>query len=285
MKVVVFGSTGMVGRAVVSRLRSRAGTDVVAVSRSTHQFDPTNPVGVGELLEGGDLAVNCVGTLRSDPTYPTSAFCRQAAEVNVLWSHRLAIQTHERQCRMIHLSSDAVFGPGSEPAGEGALPGPSEPYGWSKALGEVCEDNVINLRFSVIGPAPDRRPSLWEWLVRQPHGAAVPGYSSFRWAGCTSSQVASLVSDLLDPSAFESVRRVGHVHHFVPNGLVTKFDVLQHLSRRLRPDLSVMSTPEPGPGARPLSSDLGAWERIYTGTLGWDAAIAQVVEGGAASGR
>ena len=277
MKVVVFGSTGMVGRAVVARLRSRADADVVAVSRSTHRFSATDSGDLDEYLEGVELVVNCVGTLRSDPSYPTSAFCREATEVNALWPHRLASQTSGRRCRVIHMSSDAVLGPGSEPGGEGALPGPCEPYGWSKALGEVCEEHVLNLRFSVIGPAPDRRPSLWEWLVQQPPGATVPGYSSFRWAGCTSSQVASLVFDLLDGPAFESVRRVGHVHHFVPNGLATKRDVLQLVSRYLRPDLSVSSTPEPGPGARPLLSELGAWERIYTGVLGWEAAISQAV--------
>jgi dTDP-4-dehydrorhamnose reductase len=277
MRVIVFGSTGMVGRAVAARLRVLPDIEHVCVSRATHNLDVARDTNVERLIQEAELAINCIGVLRGDPSYPTPAFQYAATTVNSLWPQELALQTADANCRVIHLSTDAVFAPAPDPANELTPLSPYEPYGLSKALGEVDADHVINLRFSVIGPAPDRQPSLWEWLVRQPREAVIKGHSTVGWTGCTSIQLASLISDLIAPDAFHLVRSAGPCHHFVPNGAATKFAVLQMLAERLRPDISIVPVSEEIASTRPLESIVGACEHVYTGIHGWTGALDQMI--------
>jgi dTDP-4-dehydrorhamnose reductase len=177
---------------------------------------------------------------------------------------------------VVHLSTDAVFSPGTEPAEEATPVSANEVYGISKALGEVKGEHVVNVRFSVIGPAPDRSPSLWEWLLRQPRHAEVRGYATFGWTGCTSAQLAWFVSDLALPSTFAAVRSVGPACHFLPNGAATKFTVLDMLANRLRPDVVVIPTIQEVPNSRVLTSSSAIGASAYSGTRGWREAIAQL---------
>lgn len=274
MRVVVFGSTGMVGRAVASKLGESAGIEVLTVTRDGQGVDVADDPDVRGFLGGADLAINCIGFLRSDSSYGTPAFQYVATMVNGAWPQRLAFQATQTGCRVIHVSTDAVFSPAAEAAGEGTTIGPQEAYGLSKALGEVEADHVLNLRVSVIGPAPDRPSSLWEWLVTRPGDSTVEGFASFGWTGCTSTQLACLVRDLADAQSFEQMRAAGPNHHFTPNGTTTKFVVLRTLAEYVRPDLEIRPATEEQCRSRPLASRLGAWERVYSGPTGWNDAVA-----------
>jgi dTDP-4-dehydrorhamnose reductase len=276
-RAIVFGSTGMVGRAVVAKLATVPDLDVVAVSRKGQCFDVRQEAaGTPEVLEGAAFAVNCVGLLRNDPSYGTPAYQHAATLVNSLWPQRLAEVASARGCRVVHLSTDGVFSPGTEPADETTPLGATEVYGISKALGEVSAEHVINVRFSVIGPAPDRAPSLWEWLVRQPPDAEVRGYATYGWTGCTSAQLGWFISDLAAPSTFDAVRSVAPACHFLPNGTTTKFSVLEKLADRLRPDVVVVPAPQAVPTSRVLTSSSVLAASLYSGARGWDRAIAQL---------
>jgi len=277
-RVVVFGSTGMVGRAVAAKLGTLSDLEAIAVNRRDHGFDVTDRViDTPALLRDATFAVNCIGLLRGDRSYGANAFQHKATLVNSLWPQRLAEAAAVFGCRVIHLSTDGVFAPGVEPADETTPISPSEIYGLSKALGEVNEEHVINLRFSVIGPAPDRGPSLWEWLIRQPRKAVVPGYATFGWTGCTSLQLAGLVADLVRPAVFDTVRSAGAVRHFLPNGTTTKFAVLELLASFLRPDLTVIEAVQATPNSRVLTSSAALNETIYTGSRGWSNAIRESI--------
>lgn len=268
----------MVGRAVASRLRS-AGHAVEAVSRAGTGFTVEDLPDVRELLEHADLAINCIAVLRSDASYGSDRYRRVASLVNAHWPHLLAAQAAEVRCKVLHLSTDAVFCSSTEPATEDDPVQPFEPYGLSKALGELCCEHALNVRLSVVGPAPDRSAGLWEWLLGRPSSSVVPGYSTSRWAGCTSWQVGQLASDLLASDAFARARSAGATHHFVPNGLTTKFAFLSQLAARCRPDLEVVAKEEPDPpAARPLATALDALDHVYTGPRGWPAAIQDALE-------
>ena len=278
-RVVVFGSTGMVGRAVVARLSALEGVELIGVNRSSHGFQAECPTDdVLGLLSGAAATVNCVGLLRSEPSYGTVAYQRSATLINSLWPQRLAVITADTGCRLIHLSTDAVFSASPHPADEDAPISANEVYGISKALGEVSSENVLNVRFSAIGPAPGRTPSLWEWLVRQPSNAIVPGYATFGWTGCTSAQLAWFVSDLVKSDNFNAVRSTGPMCHFVPNGTATKLTVLTMLARHLRPDVTVVAKSQTSPTSRVLSTSGDLRAASYTGTRGWSASINEAAQ-------
>lgn len=263
----------MLGHAVLHSLSMVECCEAKGVSRRDG-FDATATGPLYRWIAGAHMVVNCVAVLRSDQRYGTAEYVEAAAGVNSVWPARLARVAQEVGCKVVHISSDAVFAHGSRPVSETSPVGPSEPYGLSKALGEVVAENVLNLRLSVIGPSTaGTRRSLWNWLCEQPAGAVVQGYQGAPWAGCTSAQVGRLVADLVRGSAFDTVRAAGSTQHFVPNGTSTKYEVLSIMARRFRPDLMVVPTAPPARVLPPLSTETGALEQVFTGWRGWEAAI------------
>ncbi len=269
----------MVGRAVATRLRE-LGMSVVGANRSAADggmvLDAADPPPLESLVDGAELVVNAIGVLRGEPDYPSTSYRLRAARVNTAFPLLLAEAAARQGTRVVHISTDAVFAPGSPPADESTEVSASEPYGLSKALGEADAEEVVNVRCSVVGPAPGRS-GLWEWLVTQPLGAEVAGFDSL-WTGVTSRQLAVLCGDLLDRSAFDTVRGAGPTHHFVPNEPITKFELLSKLGQALRPDLRIIETSAQD-GSRELISSTRALEGVFSGVRGWDAAIAEGVIG------
>jgi dTDP-4-dehydrorhamnose reductase len=280
-RILVVGSTGMVGRAVTTRVRA-AGHHVVRAARTAGSGDVVLDLErlprLDGLLEGIDVVVNAAGVLRNRPDYPGDAFRLAAGHVNTMWPLALAEAAGRAGVRVVHVSTDAVFGPGNDAADEATPAVPVEAYGQGKLLGESAAAHVLNLRCSVIGPAPERPAGLWEWLVRQPEGARVTGYSEHLWSGCTSGQLGHLVADLVDVHAFERIRSAGAALHFAPNGVVTKADVVALLAKTLRPDLVVDVVPGPRPFPRPLVSAVSAIDDVYSGPHGWAAAVEAQLE-------
>jgi dTDP-4-dehydrorhamnose reductase len=269
----------MVGRAVAARL-AELGVDVVGASRSgeaaTIVLDAADPPPLEPVIAGADIVVNAIGVLRSAPDYPGDAYRLRATLVNAVFPSLLARAAAKQGTRVVHISTDAVFASLTEPADETAEISPREPYGLTKALGETDAPQVVNVRCSVVGPAPGRPGGLWEWLAKQPRGAEVPGFDT-RWSGASSRQLAVLCGDLLDRAAFEGVRTAGATHHFVPNEPTTKFQFLCRLAEAVRPDVTVVETRgEPG---RELVTSTGALDSVFSGTRGWTAALAEITAG------
>jgi dTDP-4-dehydrorhamnose reductase len=231
----------MVGQAVVARL-AELGLEVTGANRSGagggRAFDAANPAGLEPLVSRADLVVNAVGALRSDPDYPGDDYAYRAAQVNTAFPVFLAEAASDHGTRVVHVSTDAVFSPGGEPADEDAPISASEPYGLSKARGEVKAEHVVNIRCSIVGPAPGRRGGLWEWFVTQPEGAEVEGFPT-RWTGVTSHQ-------------------------------------LTMLRDALRPDVRVVEGPGGDRGCE-LVSRTGALDNVYSGPRGWAAALEAAV--------
>jgi len=278
-KALVLGSSGMVGRTVVARLQE-LGIDVRGANRTGSEraivLDAADPPPLESLVAGADLVVNAIGVLRNEPDYPGTSYRLRATRVNAEFPLLVAEAASRQGTRVVHISTDAVFGPDSAPADERAAVSASDPYGFSKALGEADNEQVVNVRCSVVGPAPGRS-GLWEWLVTQPHGARVPGYDA-QWAGVTSRQLATLCADLVDRAAFERVRAAGPTHHFVPNEPITKFELLSRLGEALRPDLTVEKAS--GEEGRVLTSSTRAFEEHFSGARGWDAALGEAIATG-----
>lgn len=244
-------------------MANRSGTGGAAV------LDAMEPHCLDRLLEPVDVVVNAIGLLRVGLHNPSDSERLAAMKVNAEFPLRLADSAGRLSCRVVHISSDAVFGRGDDDAGEDSVPAPGDLYGVSKALGEDDGTHVVNIRCSVIGPAPGRGGGLWEWFVGQPAAASVKGYVDHRWAGVTSAQLAIVCDDLVDTKTFEAARKTGAAQHFVPNQTVTKYDLLCLLRDVLRPDIGVEPAQAPNPSYRPLVARRGALTTLYSGPRSW----------------
>jgi dTDP-4-dehydrorhamnose reductase len=135
MRLLVLGSGGMLGRAVV-RDATRLGHDVVALARV--DLDITDPDAVTRAVaEFGPRAIlNCAGFTDVDGAEADEP---EAARVNGDGPGNVARAAAEARARVVHVSTDYVFdGSKHEPWVESDPVAPLQAYGRTKLAGEVA---------------------------------------------------------------------------------------------------------------------------------------------------
>jgi len=157
MKAVVLGALGQLGEELVRQL-----PDAVAFDRRT--LDVTDAAKVRAALVGveAEVVFNATSNNRVDAAQgdPAPAFA-----VNALAVRELAVVCRERGCRLVHFSTNYVFGRDPSrrrPYREDEAVGPINVYGASKAAGEelaVVElpGALIVRTAALIGPATTSR--------------------------------------------------------------------------------------------------------------------------------
>lgn len=135
MKVLIVGGSGFVGRELV-RQAMAAGFETAATYRSRHpggapgipwhHLDLRAPEDIGKVLAAvaPDTVVNA-----------TSGY--DDWQVTADGSARVAMAAAEHGCRLVHVSSDAVFSGARVHYDETCLPDPISPYGAAKAAAET----------------------------------------------------------------------------------------------------------------------------------------------------
>jgi dTDP-4-dehydrorhamnose reductase len=134
MRILLTGTTGQVGGALLEPLRS-IGT-VIPVRRA--DFDLSDPLSLPGKLDGiaPDLIVNPAAYTAVDRAEDDREL---AEEVNAHAPERMAIWAAEHAVPLLHFSTDYVFpGTGERPWREEDLTGPLSVYGASKLAGEVA---------------------------------------------------------------------------------------------------------------------------------------------------
>ena len=188
---------------------------------------------------GYDYAINCIAVLKNEAENSGPQGEDAAHQINAAFPHELARMAAEIDCKVIHVSTDAVFAPDSGVCLESDPPAPADLYGRTKLLGEPSAPNALTIRCSIIGPNPLKKTGLFEWVAGQPRQARIKGYQDQLWRGVTTLQFARLCERIIRENLFARLREQSAVHHFCPNAAVTKYQLLQLLSRRFRPDLQV----------------------------------------------
>jgi dTDP-4-dehydrorhamnose reductase len=200
---------------------------------------PQSLLNLARQRRGYDYAINCIAVLKNEAENSGPEGETAAHQINAVFPHELARMAAEIDCKVIHVSTDGVFAPDSGVCLESDHPAPTDLYGRTKLLGEPSVSNALTIRCSIIGPNPQKKTGLFEWMVAQPHRARVRGYKDQLWRGVTTLQFAQLCARTVRENLFGRLREQSAVHHFCPNAAVTKYRLLQFLSRSFRPDLQV----------------------------------------------
>lgn len=180
--VLITGVTGFIGR-YVARLFAEDGWQVVGIGTRPPENAPTKNLAHyqklflpdDQLIEiiqkyPPDLCVHCAGRAAVGLSVedPKSDFMANAS----MTFHLLdTLRVHAHNCRMIYLSSAAVYGnPTALPVSENQPISPISPYGFHKLMSEqLCQEfsKIYNLQtaslriFSAYGPGL-RRQVLWD---------------------------------------------------------------------------------------------------------------------------
>ncbi len=268
-KILVLGSTGMLGWVVKDYLEKNSNFNVVGTTREKSNgsilFDAESFKGEASSLGDFAYVINCIGIIKPYCKDNDPAGVQRAINVNGRFPWLLAKAADESGAKVIQIATDCVYSGTKGGYVESDLHDALDVYGKTKSLGEVfSSSNFLNVRCSIIGPEKKGKLSLLEWFLAQPSGAALSGFSHHLWNGVTTLQFAELCEKIIQKNLFTELRKVASHHHFVPNNIVNKYELLNLMAKVFNRSYQIKNVSDVGPRVdRTLGTKLGALKEIY----------------------
>ena len=149
MCIIIFGSTGMLGRYVLNILKN-AGHKIVCITREMHDIvndDWSNLNNTIKTISNeNDIVINCAGVIPQK--YKNDDF-KTYIRVNSLFPHKLNELCKQNGLKFIHITTDCVFDGKRGDYTKYDQHTSSDIYGVSKSQGEPDDATII--RTSIIG--------------------------------------------------------------------------------------------------------------------------------------
>ena len=271
VRILVFGTTGMLGSMVADYLSSLNWAETHGAARQADstrtKFDASLPVAdqVDALLGGPpwDYWINCIGIIKPYCKDNDPAGVRNALRVNSVFPHELAAVAKDNGIRLIQIATDCVYSGFKGSYVESDPPDALDVYGKTKSLGEVLDGSALNLRASIIGPELKNRLSLLEWFLGQPAGAELKGFTHHRWNGVSTLRFAQLCEQIIRQGQYDDLVRQSRVHHYVPGDSVDKFQLLNTFQATFGTSYRIVPVGDIGPSVdRTLSTQFDSLAKI-----------------------
>lgn len=211
MKVLVIGTTGMLGNAMIRVLSEKVNWQVFGTARSESAKRLFMPDIAARLVYNvdveqhdslvramtqirPDVVINCVGLVKqlSNAEDPL-----QAIPINTLLPHKLARLCELAGARLVHMSTDCVFTGNKGYYRESDPSDAIDLYGKSKYLGEVAYPHAITLRTSIIGHELLSAHGLVGWFLSQQELCS--GYTKAIFSGLPTVVLAQVIRDVVIP--------------------------------------------------------------------------------------
>jgi dTDP-4-dehydrorhamnose reductase len=279
-RVLILGSTGMLGSMVELYFRRKTGHDVFSTIRgeltagdaSTGRANGAPPVfhfdaaqglePLGDILRTNDIEyiINCIGIIKPHCADDDPRGVLNAIRVNALFPHVLEELAGNRDIRIIQIATDCVYSGREGGYVESSPHDPLDVYGKTKSLGEVHKGRLLNIRCSIIGPERKGKLSLLEWILKQPEGSELNGFTHHRWNGVTTLQFARLCDEVISGGRFDDLRENGSRYHCVWNETVSKCELVSLVAEVFGRDLEIKPVDDVGPPVdRTLASERSGW--------------------------
>ncbi|MBB3212974.1 dTDP-4-dehydrorhamnose reductase [Herbaspirillum sp. Sphag1AN] len=244
MKILVFGTSGMIGHAMFRVLSENAEWEVFGTLRNVRdlQFFPSMQKRIVTGVDVNshdalvrvfsevrpDVVVNCIGLTKH---HKEAADPLQAIPINALLPHRMAQLCEVVNARFIHVSTDCVFSGKDGLYREDAFPDANDLYGKSKFLGEVNNERALTLRTSTIGHELQSAYGLLEWFLAQENECK--GFKRAIFSGLPNVVFAQVVRDIV------LVRPELHGLYHVGAAPIDKFDLLSQIAAIYRKKIKI----------------------------------------------
>lgn len=238
-KVLIFGSSGMLGHTLFHELSKSPFLDVHGTIRGQGKsknvlekidaYDFNSIKNAFEKIKP-DIVINCIGLIKQ---LPESNDPEKAIYMNSLFPHRLAKVCKDFNSRMIHFSTDCVFSGKKGNYKEGDFSDADDLYGKTKFLGEVNYPNTITMRTSIIGHEINTKFGLVEWFLSQED--SVKGYKKAIFSGFPTIEIARIIDKYIIPNA--SLTGLYHVSAEP----ISKHDLLKLISDIYKKKVKIVS--------------------------------------------
>jgi dTDP-4-dehydrorhamnose reductase len=211
---------------------------VLTVSRRDLDAEKADLKSILKIIKGADWIINAIGITKPNIDDGNAEETDRAVQVNSRFPHLLAVAAKKTNSKVIQIATDCVY---SGQKGKYIETDPHDAldvYGKTKSLGEVYQDNFYNLRCSILGPELKGHNSLMDWLLTQPKGVTLNGFTDHLWNGITTLHFTKICFGII-----ENNLELPHIQHIVPGDIVTKAKLLKIITEEFsRKDLSIIKT-------------------------------------------
>lgn len=229
MKILVLGASGMAGHIITLYFKEQ-GYDVTGFTRRPITYcknilgDAMKPedVKTAILSDDFDVVINSIGILNQFAEENKSA----AVMLNGYLPHFVADTLRDKKTKLIHMSTDCVFGGNTGPYFEDSFPDGKIIYDRSKAIGEVNDDKNLTFRNSIVGPDPNEKGiGLFNWFMKQ--NGPIGGFTGAIWTGVTTLCLAQAMEVAIKEN-------LTGLYNLVNNTSINKYDLLQLFNKYFR---------------------------------------------------
>tara|TARA_B110001450_G_scaffold162886_1_gene151825 strand:- start:824 stop:1687 length:864 start_codon:yes stop_codon:yes gene_type:complete len=242
--VLVIGSTGMLGSAVLRFFHSQGKYKALGTSRQIEVSEKLASVS-DFILKGVDVGkpcsldnivnqhrptvvINCVGLVKQ---VDSAADPLKAIAINSMFPHQLHHICKKNGARLIHISTDCVFDGSSGLYTENDWPNATDLYGKTKFLGEIIAPGAVTLRTSIIGHEINKGHSLLEWFLEQ--RSAVKGFRNAIFSGFPTVELARVIHDYIVPN-----QALTGLYH-VSADPIDKFALLNLIAKQYKREINI----------------------------------------------
>ena len=223
MKILLFGSTGMLGRYVFNILENIFDIDIIVINRDEFDIsvDCWNKLEQIIIFNGkeNDVIVNCAGII---PQKMDQCEIYKYIRINTLFPQKLDEICKKYNLKLIHISTDCVFSGAKGNYCEDDVHDTTNLYGITKSLGEPENSTVI--RTSIIGEDFNNKKSLLEWIISNKN-KTINGFTNHSWNGVTCLTLANIIKNIIQNNDYW----IGVKHIYSPD-VVSKYDLCNLVS-------------------------------------------------------
>ena len=228
-KILVLGSTGMLGYGVSKTLNDKNEFEVIYTSRKKDDGNYFDVISSKlEDLPKVDYIINCIGIIK--PNMKRSLI--DAIKINSLFPHKLAEFCKNNETKLIHISTDCVYSGKSGKYVETKEHDALDDYGKSKSLGE-CSDNAMVIRTSIIGEEKENFISLISW-AKSMRDKDVKGFTNHIWNGITTDYFGKICKKIISEDLYKE-----GLFHVYSNTDVTKAEMLHIFNNKWSLNLKI----------------------------------------------
>ena len=236
-KVLILGSTGMLGHQVFYYLKSFSEFIVYDISFRSKLTESTSIIDVKNILAlesciaelQPEYIVNCIGILVTGSQDEGNAIY-----LNAFLPHKLAAIASTFNSKLIHISTDCVFSGSKGQYLETDLRDGRGVYAQTKILGEIVDEINLTLRTSIVGPElKSEGEGLFHWFMNQHE--SIEGYTKAIWSGVTTIELAKAVKWAID-------QNITGLYHVTNNTSISKFELLKLFKKYTQKEININST-------------------------------------------
>lgn len=229
MKIILFGSTGMLGNYVYSILKEKY--NVICYTRKEFDIIKSKWIKLKNILnkyQENDIVINCAGSI---PHRVKNKNFKEFIKINSLFPHKLNEICNLNKLKLIHISTDCVFNGKKGNYNENDIHDETNIYGLTKSLGEPEDCTII--RTSIIGEEKYNKKSLLEWVKSNKNGE-INGYENHLWNGITCLTLAKIIEQIIKKKIFWR----GIKHIYSPN-TVSKYDLCNYINKIYKLNINI----------------------------------------------